>query len=303
MNVSVVVPTLNEEQNLPTLFEALDSQIEPGDGVVIVDGGSEDSTRDIASDVGAKVIVAEGSTIGKARHIGTIEASNNIIVSMDADSIPPNGYIDRVKEHFRLDEDLVVLWGTVEDKNGVPIRNLTGKFSTIFGGASGNNTSFRKDAYLDMDADYANINFTEDALLIYRLSLEGKAKRDKKLVMRMNMDRMRYQTQPCMLVSAPAMLAGHKIGGTAGNMMKGFGAGMICTEVIYEPIAQDKPNDLGIHHDQIGAAVASIGHQMGNAMGQVLTGIGAGAFIHHAVTEGVSMMPTELMKNTDEVVE
>lgn len=55
-NIEVIIPTFNEEKNVPF---ALRSVIGWSDAVHIVDSGSTDQTRRIAQDLGAKVVVQE----------------------------------------------------------------------------------------------------------------------------------------------------------------------------------------------------------------------------------------------------
>ena len=295
LNISVVVPTLNEEQNITELFRCLEGQLVEGDEVIVVDGGSDDSTRDIAKDAGARVLLAEDSSIGVARGIGTDYASNEIVASMDADSLPPDGWIERVRKQFEEDDDLVVLWGVVEDKDGMPLRSLTRRVSTIFRGASGNNTAFRKSAYEELEKGYPDISFLEDVVIIDRLSSMGKARHDRGLKMRMNMDRFRYQTVPVAMVSLASIGGSRLIDNRLSRVLKGFGLGAIGTEAMYE-----RATGTPLDHDEVGAGIASAGSNMGGSKGDVALGIGSGVIAHHVMTEGFSPLKSTLAMNTDE---
>jgi len=297
MNVSVVIPTLNEENNIVTCLNSLSPQLDKNDEVIIVDGGSEDSTVEICKEAGCEIFLAKGVGIGLSRGIGADKAKNEIIVSMDADSVPPKGWLNKIKRHFKADKNLTVLWGSIEDKNGVPIRNLVGKFSTVFRGASGNNTAFRKSAYEKLDSGYPDINFMEDVVIITKLSMKGKAKRDKNLIMTMNMDRKRYQTLPIMSMGLVGTTLGHTIGGKYGDMAKWGSVGLAGTEILYEGLTETP-----LHHDEFGSIIAGVGQLAGGDIGNMSKYIGAGTFLHHAVTEGVSMSPTKLYQNTDEEI-
>lgn len=295
LNISVVVPTLNEEQNLPELFRCLEGQLMESDEIIIVDGGSDDSTRDIAKDAGARVLLAEGSSIGVARGIGTDYASNEIVASMDADSLPPDGWVGRVRKQFEMDDDLVVLWGVVEDKDGMPLRNLTGKVSTVFRGASGNNTAFRKSAYEELEKGYPDISFLEDVVIIDRLSSMGKARHDRGLKMKMNMDRFRYQTIPVAAISLASLGSSRLFDNRLSKVLKGFGLGAIGTEAMYE-----RASGTPLDHDEIGAGIASMGSNMEGTRGDVALGLGSGVIVHHVMTEGFSPLESRLARNTDE---
>lgn len=311
MNVSVVTPTLNERTQLPECLSRLESQAREGDEVIVVDGGSDDGTQEVAKEMADRLLVAKNedgspSTIGTARHVGAMKAKNEIVVSTDADALPQDGWLEQIRMHFQNDEDLVVLWGSIQDINGVPIRSMVGKFSTIFRGASGNNTAFRKSAYVDMEGDYPDNNFLEDVAVINRLSSYGKTKRDDSLVMKMDMERDRYQTKPILGSSAVGLAAGSLVGGDMGNLVAGASVGLGGAELTAEKIAGEleQPKDDGhLHHDQVGMSVAGLGTMLDGNIGKLLSGIGAGIFAHHTVTEGVSLMPTELNRNTDVVID
>ena len=55
--ISVVIPTLNEAERLPALIAALRAQ-DPGCEVIVVDGGSDDATPDLAAAQGARVLAS-----------------------------------------------------------------------------------------------------------------------------------------------------------------------------------------------------------------------------------------------------
>lgn len=82
--VSVVIPTLNEAENLPHVFAAVPSWVTE---VVIVDGRSTDDTvavaRRLRSDV--KIVMQAGRGKGDALLAGFAASTGDIIVAMDAD--------------------------------------------------------------------------------------------------------------------------------------------------------------------------------------------------------------------------
>lgn len=80
MDISIVIPTLNEENNLKVLLPELPKSCE----TIIVDGYSEDKTADIAKKFGCRLLYDSGGK-GSALIKGMNQAKGDIIIMMDAD--------------------------------------------------------------------------------------------------------------------------------------------------------------------------------------------------------------------------
>ncbi|MFH0861368.1 MAG: glycosyltransferase family 2 protein [Candidatus Altiarchaeota archaeon] len=81
MRISIVIPTLNEEANLPQVLDDLPEYVSE---IIVVDGHSKDKTVEIAEKHGARVIYDDKGK-GSALIKGLNEASGEIIIMMDAD--------------------------------------------------------------------------------------------------------------------------------------------------------------------------------------------------------------------------
>jgi glycosyltransferase involved in cell wall biosynthesis len=82
--VSVVIPTLNEERNLPHVFGALPAGLHE---VVLVDGGSVDGTVAVARQLRPDVVVVQQTRTGKGNALacGFAACTGDAIVMIDAD--------------------------------------------------------------------------------------------------------------------------------------------------------------------------------------------------------------------------
>jgi len=82
MNLSACIITLNEESNLPRCLESLGDLAEE---IVIVDAGSTDRTKFIATDYNARLLRREWSGFVDQKNYAFSKASHDWILSLDAD--------------------------------------------------------------------------------------------------------------------------------------------------------------------------------------------------------------------------
>lgn len=89
MKVSLVIPIRNESDSIEVLIESIDRQTLQPDEVVLVDGGSTDSTMEIVERLALgnarlKLVKTGGATPGKGRNLGIEAARNDWIALTDA---------------------------------------------------------------------------------------------------------------------------------------------------------------------------------------------------------------------------
>ncbi|MFI5935237.1 glycosyltransferase family 2 protein [Actinoplanes sp. NPDC051494] len=79
-----MIPTLNEERNLPHVFAKLPAGI---DEVIVVDGGSRDRTVAVARELRPDVVIVQQTRTGKGNALacGFAACTGDIIVMIDAD--------------------------------------------------------------------------------------------------------------------------------------------------------------------------------------------------------------------------
>jgi len=105
--VAIIVPCYNEQATIGTLLDAINVQSYACTRfeVLIVDALSQDATRDIIShfqhdhpDLSLKVLENEQRTIPAALNTAIAEARGDIIIRLDAHSIPIPEYVERCVE-------------------------------------------------------------------------------------------------------------------------------------------------------------------------------------------------------------
>ncbi|MEV4708594.1 glycosyltransferase family 2 protein [Actinoplanes sp. NPDC049316] len=91
--MTVVIPALNEEDNLPLVLENLPAV----DEVVVVDGRSDDDTVAVAREVRPDVVVVRQTRSGKGNALacGFAAATGDIVVTVNADGSADPGEIPR----------------------------------------------------------------------------------------------------------------------------------------------------------------------------------------------------------------
>ncbi len=100
MQLSIIIPTLNEARYLEATLEAVRSRAagEPAREIVVVDCGSRDGTPELAARLGLCVVRDPTLTCrAAALNCGAVRVTGDVLLFLDADSIVPPGY-DRALE-------------------------------------------------------------------------------------------------------------------------------------------------------------------------------------------------------------
>lgn len=108
--LSIIVPTLNEEENIDLLLNSAKNQSVSFE-TLVVDGGSKDETNQIANKYRAQVIVLPSYGEFISRNIGAKNSKGKLLLFTCADIIFPEKLFKKIVEKFAKDPQLIALTG------------------------------------------------------------------------------------------------------------------------------------------------------------------------------------------------
>ncbi len=99
IELSIIIPTLNEENSINETLSAVARIVEPVE-IIVVDGGSDDETVRLVREHGVRVIRSERGR-GAQMHAGACAAQGTVLWFLHADTIPPPGAVNQIAESLR----------------------------------------------------------------------------------------------------------------------------------------------------------------------------------------------------------
>ena len=171
MAVSIIIPTLNEENNIKRLLNNL-KQLKGDFEVIFSDGGSLDKTLDIIKDFGDCKIIK--SDRGRARQLnnGAKESNNDILLFLHADSIIEEYVLIKIENFIKNGNKVGCLKIKFDSKKIIMrlfaiLSNLRVKYRNI---AFGDQAIFIEKKLFEDIGMYDDIPIMED----YKLSIKLK---------------------------------------------------------------------------------------------------------------------------------
>ena len=97
--LSIVIPTLNEENYLPRLLNCLKKQKFKDYEIIVADADSKDKTREIAKSFGCRVV--KGGLPSAGKNAGARISKGNLILFLDADVLLPDNFFENTLKEFK----------------------------------------------------------------------------------------------------------------------------------------------------------------------------------------------------------
>lgn len=107
MKISIIIPTINEENNLSGVLTLLLSNPYKDMELIVVDCGSSDKTQQIANSFdGVKLVVCEIKSRAVQMNLGAEHASGDVLYFVHADSRPPESFPNDIALCLMKGDDL-----------------------------------------------------------------------------------------------------------------------------------------------------------------------------------------------------
>jgi len=132
LKLSIIIPTLNEAENIEKLIHRLKNcGCDQAHEIIVIDAGSTDNTIQLAKDAGAEAILSPTKGRAPQMNYGAKNATGDLLYFVHADSLPPKKFCKSINEtllngsqiggfRFKFDSDKKILafnnWTTQFDK-------------------------------------------------------------------------------------------------------------------------------------------------------------------------------------------
>lgn len=199
--VSIIVPTYNEEKYLRRALKGLLSQkTDFGYEVIVSDGHSTDSTVKIAEEMGAKIVFEPKRTISAGRQTGFMSAKGKILVSSSGDVYVTPDWLAKLVAPIRKGH-YVATAGPVVPKDGNLLEHAFAKglLTPVARGLSrvgipyvaADNMAVRADIFRRVGGFDTDMVTAEDTYLVTKAIKYGKFKYVKDAPVYISMRRVR----------------------------------------------------------------------------------------------------------------
>jgi len=172
--ISVIIPTLNEREEIGNSVHALG--VDPEVEIVVVDGGSDDGTVELAGRIAQRVIHA-GRGRAEQFNAGARQASGDILVFLHADTTLPPGALDAIRECVARPETAGGAFRIRLDSANIPLRLIAWAInlrSRWLGLPFGDQVYFLRRELFEEMRGFRPLEIMEDVDFVRRLGQRGR---------------------------------------------------------------------------------------------------------------------------------
>ena len=176
LRVSIIIPVLNEAENIRQTLLALQDYRQQGHELIVVDGHSQDQTVELAKDL-CDVLVCSAAGRALQMNAGAAQARGNILLFLHADTrLPDNALTGMINTIIKTGR----VWGRFNVRlSGRKlmlklVAHLMNMRSRLTGIATGDQAIFIQRAIFHKINGFANIPLMEDIQISQRLLKESR---------------------------------------------------------------------------------------------------------------------------------
>ena len=122
--LSVIIPSYNEEKYIEKTLKALKEQDYKNMEIIVVDSSTSEETRIISKKYADRTILLDERGVSKARNLGAQNASGDILIFIDADTIMEKGTLTEITRKFEIDKNVVCVCAYVDVESSIGSRLL-----------------------------------------------------------------------------------------------------------------------------------------------------------------------------------
>ena len=173
-NISIIIPTLNEAENLRSTLASAQSGADAE--IIVVDGGSTDETVALAKSFGVRLLATEAGRAGQV-NVGALAASGDVLLFLHADTKLPPGFHQHVQDIMAKSDAVAGAFSLGIDGPEIGLRiieKLANFRSRFFQLPYGDQAIFLRPHLLRVIGGFPDMPIMEDFVLMRRLKKEGR---------------------------------------------------------------------------------------------------------------------------------